>query len=214
MAKILGIDLGTTNSCMAAMSGKEPEVLENSEGARTTPSVVAFSKTGERLVGQAAKRQAVTNPQNTIFSVKRFMGRKFEEVQDELKRVPYKVVKAPNGDAHIQVTVNGETKTYSPPEISAMILAKLKSDAEAKVGEKITQAVITVPAYFNDSQRQATKDAGKIAGLEVLRIINEPTAASLATASTRRRTKRLRCMTSVAARLISACSKSATACLR
>ena len=180
MAKILGIDLGTTNSCMAVMEGGEPAVLENSEGARTTPSVVAFSKTGERLVGQAAKRQAVTNPQNTIFSVKRFMGRKFDEIQDELHRVPYKMVKAANGDAHISVTVNGETKTYSPPEISAMILAKLKADAEAKLGEKITQAVITVPAYFNDSQRNATKDAGKIAGLEVLRIINEPTAASLA----------------------------------
>ncbi len=180
MAKILGVDLGTTNSCMSVMEGGEPVVLENSEGARTTPSVVAFAKSGERLVGQAAKRQAITNPQNTIFSVKRFMGRKFEEVREELHRVPYKVVKAANGDAHIQVTVGGETKTYSPPEISAMILAKLKADAEAKLGEKITQAVITVPAYFNDSQRNATKDAGKIAGLEVLRIINEPTAASLA----------------------------------
>ena len=180
MAKILGIDLGTTNSCMSVMEGGEPVVLENSEGARTTPSIVAFTKTGERVVGQAAKRQAVTNATNTIFSVKRFMGRKFDEVQDELKRVPYKVVKAANGDAHIQVVVNGETKTFSPPEISAMILAKLKSDAEAKLGETITQAVVTVPAYFNDSQRQATKDAGKIAGLEVLRIINEPTAASLA----------------------------------
>ena len=180
MAKILGIDLGTTNSCMAVMEGGEPVVLENSEGARTTPSVVAFTKSGERVVGQAAKRQAITNPENTIFSVKRFMGRKFAEVQGELHRVPYKVVKAPNGDAHIQITVAGETKTYSPPEISAMILAKLKADAEAKMGEKITQAVITVPAYFNDSQRNATKDAGKIAGLEVLRIINEPTAASLA----------------------------------
>ncbi|MEO6787646.1 MAG: molecular chaperone DnaK [Chthoniobacteraceae bacterium] len=180
MAKILGIDLGTTNSCMSVMEGGEPVVLENSEGARTTPSIVAFSKTGERLVGQAAKRQAVTNATNTVFSVKRFMGRKFDEVQDELKRMPYKVVKAANGDAHIQVIVNGEPKTFSPPEISAMILAKLKSDAEAKLGEKITQAVITVPAYFNDSQRTATKDAGKIAGLEVLRIINEPTAASLA----------------------------------
>jgi molecular chaperone DnaK len=180
MAKILGIDLGTTNSCMAIMEGGEPVVLENSEGARTTPSVVAFTKTGERVIGQAAKRQAVTNPQNTIFSVKRFMGRKFDEVQSELHRVPYKVVKAANGDAHIQVTVGGETRTYSPPEISAMILSKLKADAEAKLGEKITQAVITVPAYFNDSQRNATKDAGKIAGLEVLRIINEPTAASLA----------------------------------
>ena len=180
MAKILGIDLGTTNSCMSVMEGGEPVVLENSEGARTTPSVVAFTKTGERLVGQAAKRQAVTNPQNTIFSVKRFMGRKFEEVQDEMHRIPYKVVKAANGDVHISVNVGGEVKTFSPPEISAMILAKLKADAESKLGEKITQAVITVPAYFNDSQRNATKDAGKIAGLEVLRIINEPTAASLA----------------------------------
>jgi molecular chaperone DnaK len=180
MAKILGIDLGTTNSCMSVMDGGEPVVLENSEGARTTPSVVAFTKSGERVVGQAAKRQAVTNPTNTIFSVKRFMGRKFDEVQSELHRVPYKVVKAANGDAHISVTVNGETKTYSPPEISAMILAKLKSDAEAKLGETITQAVNTVPAYFNDSQRTATKDAGKIAGLDVLRIVNEPTAASLA----------------------------------
>ena len=180
MAKILGIDLGTTNSCMSVMEGGEPVVLENSEGARTTPSIVAFSKTGERLVGQAAKRQAVTNATNTIFSVKRFMGRKFAEVQEETHRVPYKLVKAANGDAHIQVVVNGETKTFSPPEVSAMILAKLKADAEAKLGEKITQAVITVPAYFNDAQRQATKDAGKIAGLDVLRIINEPTAASLA----------------------------------
>jgi molecular chaperone DnaK len=180
MAKILGIDLGTTNSCMSVMDGGEPVVLENSEGARTTPSVVAFTKSGERLVGQAAKRQAVTNPQNTVFSVKRFMGRKFDEVREEEHRVPYKVVKAANGDAHIQVQVGGETKTFSPPEVSAMILAKLKADAEAKLGEKITQAVITVPAYFNDSQRNATKDAGKIAGLDVLRIINEPTAASLA----------------------------------
>src|SRR3954468_10129028 len=180
MSKILGIDLGTTNSCMAIMEGGEPVVIPNAEGARTTPSIVAFTKSGERLVGQAAKRQAVTNPQNTVFSVKRFMGRKFDEVREEEHRVPYKVVKAANGDAHIQVQVGGETKTFSPPEISAMILAKLKSDAEAKLGEKITQAVITVPAYFNDSQRNATKDAGKIAGLEVLRIINEPTAASLA----------------------------------
>src|SRR5437660_854489 len=276
MAKVLGIDLGTTNSCMAVMEGGDPVVLENSEGARTTPSVVAFTKSGERLVGQAAKRQAVTNPANTVFSIKRFMGRKFDEVHEEehrvpykvvkaangdahvqvevagerktfsppeisamilskLKadaeakdrkstrlnsshvaisyiytlslhdalpisvfsikrfmgrkfdevheeehRVPYKVVKAANGDAHVQVEVAGERKTFSPPEISAMILSKLKADAEAKLGEKITQAVITVPAYFNDSQRNATKDAGKIAGLEVLRIINEPTAASLA----------------------------------
>jgi molecular chaperone DnaK len=180
MAKVLGIDLGTTNSCMSVMEGGDPVVLENSEGARTTPSIVAFAKNGERLVGQAAKRQAVTNPANTIFSIKRFMGRKFDEVHEEEHRVPYKIVKAANGDAHVQVEVNGEKKTFSPPEISAMILAKLKSDAESKLGEKVTQAVITVPAYFNDSQRNATKDAGKIAGLEVLRIINEPTAASLA----------------------------------
>jgi len=180
MSKILGIDLGTTNSCMSVMEGGEPVVLENSEGARTTPSVVAFTKNGERLVGQAAKRQAVTNPTNTVFSVKRFMGRKFDELNDVDRRVPYKLVKAPNGDAHIELEINGEKKTFSPPEVSAMILAKLKSDAEAKLGEKITKAVITVPAYFNDSQRNATKDAGKIAGLEVLRIINEPTAASLA----------------------------------
>ena len=180
MPKILGIDLGTTNSCMAVMEGGEPLVIENSEGARTTPSIVAFTKSGERLVGQAAKRQAITNAQNTVFSIKRFMGRKFEEVQAEAKRVPYKIVKASNGDAHVEVTVGGERKTYSPPEISAMILAKLKADAESKLGEKITQTVITVPAYFNDSQRNATKDAGKIAGMEVLRIINEPTAASLA----------------------------------
>ena len=180
MAKILGIDLGTTNSCMAVMENGEPVVLENSEGARTTPSIVAFTKSGERLVGQAAKRQAVTNSKNTVFSVKRFVGRKFAEVKGELDRVPYKVVEAKNGDAAIQVDVKGETKTYSPEEVSSFILAKLKADAEAKLGEKITQAVITVPAYFNDSQRQATKDAGRIAGLEVLRIINEPTAASLA----------------------------------
>jgi molecular chaperone DnaK len=180
MAKILGIDLGTTNSCMAVMEGGEPVVVENSEGGRTTPSIVAFTKSGERLVGQAAKRQAVTNAKNTIFSIKRFMGRKFDEVQGEARRVPYKIVRAANGDAHVEVEVGSERKTFSPPEISAMILAKLKADAEAKLGETITQAVITVPAYFNDSQRNATKDAGKIAGLEVLRIINEPTAASLA----------------------------------
>jgi molecular chaperone DnaK len=180
MAKILGIDLGTTNSCMAVMEGGEPVVIENSEGARTTPSVVAFTKSGERLVGQAAKRQAVTNARNTIYSIKRFMGRKFDEVPAEAKRVPYKIVRAANGDANVEVEVGSEKKTFSPPEISAMILSKLKADAEAKLGETITQAVITVPAYFNDSQRNATKDAGKIAGLEVLRIINEPTAASLA----------------------------------
>src|SRR6266704_3040808 len=180
MAKVLGIDLGTTNSCMAIMEGPEPVVLENSEGKRTTPSVVAFTKTGERLVGDAAKRQAVTNAKNTIYSIKRFMGRKFDEVQEEIKRVPYKVVKATNGDAAVEVEADGKLKQFSPPEISAMILGKLKADAETRLGEKITQAVITVPAYFNDSQRQATKDAGRIARLEVLRIINEPTAASLA----------------------------------
>ncbi|OUX38907.1 MAG: molecular chaperone DnaK [Kiritimatiellaceae bacterium TMED266] len=175
-SKVLGIDLGTTNSCMAVMEGGEPTVIPNAEGGRTTPSIVAFTKDGERLVGTAAKRQAVTNPLNTVFSIKRFMGRKFEEVAHEVDLVPYKVVKASNGDAHVEV---GD-KVYSPPEISAMILQKLKADAEAYLGEAVTQAVITVPAYFNDSQRQATKDAGKIAGLEVLRIINEPTAASLA----------------------------------
>ncbi len=180
MAKVLGIDLGTTNSCMAVMEGGEPLVLENSEGKRTTPSVVAFTKSGERLVGEAAKRQAVTNSRNTVYSIKRFMGRKFDEVSEEIKRVPYKVVKTSNGDATIEVEVDGKPKQFSPPEISAMILSKMKADAEMRLGEKITQAVITVPAYFNDSQRQATKDAGRIAGLEVLRIINEPTAASLA----------------------------------
>jgi molecular chaperone DnaK len=180
MAKVIGIDLGTTNSCMSVMEGGEPLVLENSEGKRTTPSVVAFAKNGERLVGEAAKRQAVTNSRNTVYSIKRFMGRKFDEVSEEIKRVPYKVVKAANGDAAVEVEVDGKPKLFSPPEVSAMILAKLKADAEMRLGEKITQAVITVPAYFNDSQRQATKDAGRIAGLEVLRIINEPTAASLA----------------------------------
>ena len=176
MGKILGIDLGTTNSCMAIMEHGESKVIANAEGARTTPSIVAFTKSGERLVGQTAKRQAVTNPKNTVFSVKRFMGRKFDEIGHEKDLVPYEVVKAKNGDAHVKI----EDKVYSPPEISAMILQKLKADAEAFLGEEIKEAVITVPAYFNDSQRQATKDAGKIAGLEVKRIINEPTAASLA----------------------------------
>ncbi|RME98063.1 MAG: molecular chaperone DnaK [Chloroflexi bacterium] len=179
MAKIIGIDLGTTNSAMAVMEGGEPTIIPNAEGNRTTPSVVAVNpKTGERMVGQVAKRQAVTNPKNTIFSVKRFMGRKYDDpqVQHALKQIPYQVKKAPNGDVRV---VMGD-KEYSPPEISAMILQKLKTDAEAYLGESVTQAVITVPAYFNDSQRQATKDAGKIAGLEVLRIINEPTASSLA----------------------------------
>jgi molecular chaperone DnaK len=176
MAKTIGIDLGTTNSCVAVMEGGEPVVLENSEGGRTTPSVVAFTDSGERLVGTVAKRQAVMNPENTIFSIKRFMGRKEAEVKEEETIVPYKVVPGPNGDVRIDV----EGKQYSPPEISAMILQKLKSDAEAKLGEDVDAAVITVPAYFNDDQRQATKDAGKVAGLEVKRIINEPTAAALA----------------------------------
>ena len=180
MSRILGIDLGTTNSCMAVMEGGEPVVIPNAEGARTTPSVVAFTKTGERLVGQAAKRQAITNPRNTVFSAKRFIGRKLTEVTEESKNKPYKVVAGKNGDAYIEVQSNDKTEQFAPEQIAAFVLGKLKADAEAYLGEKITQAVITVPAYFNDSQRQATKDAGKIAGLEVLRIINEPTAASLA----------------------------------
>src|SRR5689334_476348 len=176
MAKVIGIDLGTTNSCMAVMEGGEPTVIPNAEGGRTTPSVVAFTKDGQRLVGTPAKRQAVTNPQNTVFSIKRFMGRKASEVSEEQKIVPYEVVSGPNGDARVQA---GD-KTFPPQEISAMILQKLKADAESYLGEPVSEAVITVPAYFNDAQRNATKDAGKIAGLEVLRIINEPTAASLA----------------------------------
>src|SRR5438034_6340700 len=176
MSKVIGIDLGTTNSVVAVLEGGEPVVIPNSEGGRTTPSVVAFTKDGERLVGQVAKRQAVTNPENTIFSIKRFMGRRYDEVTDEAKMVPYKVVKASNGDVRIEVM----GKLYSPPEISAMILQKLKQSAEDYLGQKVTKAVITVPAYFNDAQRQATKDAGKIAGLEVARIVNEPTAAALA----------------------------------
>jgi molecular chaperone DnaK len=176
MGKLIGIDLGTTNSVVAVMEGGTPVVIPNQEGSRLTPSVVAFTKDGEILVGQIAKRQAVTNPENTVFSIKRFMGRRYDEVQQEVKLVPYKVVKAPNGDARIEI----RGKQYSPPEISGMILRKLKEAAEAHLGEKVTQAVITVPAYFNDSQRQATKDAGKIAGLGVERIINEPTAAALA----------------------------------
>jgi len=180
MSHILGIDLGTTNSCMSVMEGGEPVVVPNAEGARTTPSVVAFTKTGERLVGQAAKRQAITNPKNTVFSAKRLIGRKFTEVQEEAKNFPFKVVEGKNGDAYIEVQSGDKTEQFAPQQVSAMVLAKMKADAEAYLGEKITQAVITVPAYFNDSQRQATKDAGRIAGLEVLRIINEPTAASLA----------------------------------
>jgi molecular chaperone DnaK len=176
MSKVIGIDLGTTNSVVAVMEGGTPVVIPNQEGSRLTPSVVAFTKDGEILVGQVAKRQAVTNPENTVFSIKRFMGRRYDEVQQEIKLVPYKVVKAANGDVRIDI----RGKQYSPPEISGMILRKLKEAAEAHLGGKVTQAVITVPAYFNDSQRQATKDAGQIAGLEVLRIINEPTAAALA----------------------------------
>ena len=176
MARVIGIDLGTTNSVVAVMEGGTPAVIPNQEGSRLTPSVVAFTKDGEILVGQVAKRQAITNPENTVFSIKRFMVRRYDEVQSEIKLVPYKVVKAPNGDVRVEI----RGKQYSPPEISAMILRKLKEAAEAHVGEKVTQAVITVPAYFNDSQRQATKDAGRIAGLDVLRILNEPTAAALA----------------------------------
>jgi len=176
MPKVIGIDLGTTNSVVSVVEGGNPTVIANQEGSRLTPSVVGFTKDGEILVGQVAKRQAITNPENTVFSIKRFMGRRYDEVLQEIKLVPYKVVKAPNGDARVEV----RGKQYSPPEISAMILRKLKEAAEAYLGEKVTQAVITVPAYFNDAQRQATKDAGKIAGLEVLRIINEPTAAALA----------------------------------
>src|SRR5215217_2209085 len=176
MAKTIGIDLGTTNSCMAVLEGGEPAVIPNAEGGRTTPSVVAFTGDGERLVGPPAKRQQVTNPQNTVFSIKRFMGRKSTEVDEEMKIVPYEVVEGSNGD----VRVKAAGKEYAPPEISAMILQKLKADAEAYLGEAVTDAVVTVPAYFNNAQREATKDAGKIAGLNVLRIINEPTAAALA----------------------------------
>src|SRR5881398_523850 len=176
MAKTIGIDLGTTNSCMAVLEGGEPSVIPNAEGGRTTPSVVAFTKDGQRLVGAPARRQQVTNPQNTIFSIKRFMGRKWDEVSEEMTIVPYEVVKGQNGDARVKAA----GKEYAPPEISAMVLQKLKADAEAYLGEPVTDAVITVPAYFNNAQREATKDAGKIAGLNVLRIINEPTAAALA----------------------------------
>ena len=187
MPKVIGIDLGTTNSCMAVMEGGEATVVANAEGSRTTPSVVAFTKSGERLVGQMARRQAVTNSENTIYSIKRFMGRKYAEVSSEIGSVPYKVVKDKNGNARIKV----DDQQYSPPEISSMVLQKLKRDAESYLGEEITQAVITVPAYFNDRQRQATKDAGKIAGLEVLRIINEPTAASLAYGLDKKKNERI-----------------------
>src|SRR5205809_2455750 len=176
LAKTIGTDLGTQNSCMAVLEGGEPTVIPNAEGGRTTPSVVAFTRDGQRLVGAPARRQQVTNPQNTIFSIKRFMGRKYDEVSEEMKIVPYEVVKGPNDDVRVKAGDN----EYAPPEISAMILQKLKTDAEAYLGESVTDAVITVPAYFNNAQREATKDAGKIAGLNVLRIINEPTAAALA----------------------------------
>src|SRR5262245_13417502 len=176
VSKIIGIDLGTTNSVVAVMEGDSPSVIANPEGSRTTPSVVAFTKSGERLVGQVAKRQAVTNPENTVYSIKRFMGRRYSEVSEEQKMVPFKVTEAPNGDARVEI----EGKLFSPPEISAMILQKMRDAAEQYLGQKVTKAVITVPAYFNDAQRQATKDAGQIAGLEVLRIVNEPTAAALA----------------------------------
>src|SRR5918999_256347 len=176
MAKTIGIDLGTTNSCMAVLEGGEPNVIPNAEGGRTTPSVVAFTKDGQRLVGAPARRQQVTNPLSTVFSIKRFMGRKWDEVSEEMTIVPYEVVKGENGDARVKA---GDTE-YAPPEISAMILQKLKADAESYLGETVTDAVVTVPAYFNNAQREATKDAGKIAGLNVVRIINEPTAAALA----------------------------------
>src|SRR5437868_9601635 len=192
MAKIIGIDLGTTNSCVAVMEGGEPKVIANEEGGRTTPSVVGFTKTGERLVGQVAKRQAITNPENTVYSIKRFMGRRYDEVQEEIKLVPYEVVRGPNDLAVVKVGA----KTYTPPEISAMILRKLKEAAEAYLGHRVSKAIVTVPAYFNDAQRQATIDAAQIAGFETewdiedpksgkktkqrMRIINEPTAASLA----------------------------------
>jgi molecular chaperone DnaK len=195
MAKIIGIDLGTTNSGGSVMEGSEPKVLINEEGSRLTPSVVGFAKDGQILVGQVAKRQAVLNPENTVFSIKRFMGRRYDEVGQETKLVPYKVVSGPNQDA--RVSAGG--KEYTPQQISALILGKLKKAAETYLGEEVKQAVITVPAYFNDSQRQATKDAGTIAGLEVLRIINEPTGRRWRTGSTGRRTSRSRCSTSAAA---------------
>src|SRR5512136_3369305 len=201
MARAVGIDLGTTFSLIATMQGGDPVIIPTSEGERLLPSVVAVSKTGERLVGWLAKRQGVTNPENTIFSIKRLMGRKFKDpsVQFDMKKVPYRITEAPNGDC--KVVMGG--KEYSPPEISAMILQKLKTDAEAYLGEKVTDAVITVPAYFNDSQRQATKDAGAIAGLNVLRIINEPTAAALAYGLDKKRTRPWPCTTSAAAPSIS-----------
>ena len=212
MAKAIGIDLGTTNSCVAIMEGSDVRVIENAEGARTTPSQVAFTEDGERLVGQPAKRQAVTNPENTIFAVKRLIGRNHEDpmVAKDKGLVPYKIVKGDNNDAWVEA----RGKKYSPSQISAFILQKMKETAERYLGEPVTEAVITVPAYFNDSQRQATKDAGKIAGLEVLRIINEPTAAALAYGMEKKGRARSRSTTSAAARSTSLCSRSATACSR
>ena len=205
MAKTIGIDLGTTNSCVAVLEGGEPTVIPNAEGGRTTPSVVAFTKDGQRLVGAPAKRQSVTNPQNTIFSIKRFMGRKYSEVSEEMKIVPYEVVAGPNGDARVRV----EDKPYAPPEIAAMILQKLKTDSEAYLGEPVNDAVITVPAYFNNAQREATKDAGRIAGLNVVRIINEPTAAALAYGLDKESDQTILCGTSAAAPSTSRSSSSA-----
>ena len=205
MGKIIGIDLGTTNSCVAVMEGGQPTVIANQEGSRTTPSVVAFTKSGERLVGQVAKRQAITNPENTIFSIKRFMGRRVDEITEEQKMVPYKVVRGDNGDARVDIL----GKKYSPPEISAMILTKLKEAAEAYLGQKVTEAVITVPAYFNDAQRQATKDAGKIAGLDVKRNHQRNPPRPLSpTVSIKRRTKPSQYTISAAARSIFPSSKS------
>jgi molecular chaperone DnaK len=211
MGKIIGIDLGTTNSCVAVMEGGEPVVIPNSEGHRTTPSIVAFAKDGERLVGAVAKRQAVTNPKNTIFSIKRFMGRHHKEVSTEEKLVPYTISETSSGDC--QVDVQG--KSFRPPEISAMILQKMKETAEAYLGQEVTQAVVTVPAYFNDAQRQATKDAGRIAGLDVKRIINEPTAAALAYGLDRKKNdERSPCMTWAAAPSTCRSSPSATTALK
>jgi molecular chaperone DnaK len=211
MGKVIGIDLGTTNSCVAVMEGGKPKVIENTEGARTTPSIVAFAKDGERLIGQPAKRQAVTNPDNTIFAVKRLIGRRFDDpvTKKDTELVPYHIVRGGNGDAWVQA--GGQD--YSPSQISAFILQKMKETAESYLGETVTQAVITVPAYFNDAQRQATKDAGQIAGLEVLRIINEPTAAA-PMVSRSRKARRSSSMTLAAAPSMCRSSKSATACSR
>jgi molecular chaperone DnaK len=208
--KVIGIDLGTTNSVVAVLEGGDPVVIPNAEGGRTTPSVVAFTKDGERLVGQIAKRQAVTNPTNTIFSIKRFMGRKTNEVGDESKRVPYKIASGTNDLVSVEI----QGKRYTPPEISAMILQKMKQTAEDYLGYSVTKAVVTVPAYFNDSQRQATKDAGKIAGLDVLRIVNEPTAAALAYGLDKKKERPSPCSTSAAAPTTSRCSSSPRASSR